>query len=77
MPCPQEVNIPLNFRLMNYHRVYGLTEYARSSVSKIGTTENLKGKKAEDCIECGICETKCPQNLEIRKQLKETAAALG
>lgn len=77
MPCPQEVNIPLNFRLMNYHRVYGLTEYARAQYQKIGTTENLKGKKAEDCIECGICETKCPQNLEIRKQLKETAAALG
>ena len=77
MPCPQEVNIPLNFRLMNYHRVYGLTEYARAQYQKIGTSENLKGKKAEDCIECGICETKCPQNLEIRKQLKETAAALG
>jgi predicted aldo/keto reductase-like oxidoreductase len=21
MPCPQEINIPLNFQLMNYHRV--------------------------------------------------------
>ncbi len=77
MPCPREVNIPLKFRLMNYHRVYGLTDYAREQYEKIGTTEDLKGKKAEDCIECGICETKCPQNLEIRKQLKETAAALG
>ncbi|NLJ69156.1 MAG: 4Fe-4S dicluster domain-containing protein [Firmicutes bacterium] len=77
MPCPQGVNIPLNFRLMNYHRVYGLTEYARGQYQKIGTTEELKGKKAEECIECGICEDKCPQNIEIRKQLKETAAALG
>ena len=30
MPCPAGVNIPLNFQLMNYHRVYGLTDYARS-----------------------------------------------
>ena len=77
MPCPNEVNIPLNFRLMNYHRVYGLTEYAQSEYQKIGTTEQLKGKKAEECIECGLCEDKCPQHIEIRKQLKETAAALG
>jgi len=77
MPCPNGVNIPLNFRLMNYHRVYGLTEYAREQYKKIGTVEELKGKRAEDCIECGICETKCPQKIEIRKQLRETAAALG
>jgi len=77
MPCPNEVNIPLNFRLMNYHRVYGLTEYAQGEYQKIGTTEQLKGKKAEECIECGLCEDKCPQHIEIRKQLKETAAALG
>ena len=32
---------------------------------------------ASDCTECGLCEDKCPQKLEIRKQLKETAAALG
>ncbi len=77
MPCPNEVNIPLNFRLMNYHRVYGLTEYARQEYSRIGTNDWLKGKKAEECIECGICEEKCPQRLQIRKQLKETAKALG
>ncbi len=77
MPCPNDVNIPLNFRLMNYHRVYGLTEYARAQYQKIGTTDDLKGRKAEDCIECGVCEPKCPQKIEIRKQLKETAAALG
>ncbi len=77
MPCPQEINIPLNFQLMNYHRVYGLTEYAKGEYAKIGTVEWLKGKKASDCIECGICEKKCPQKIAIRKQLKETAEVLG
>ena len=48
-----------------------------SSIRKSSTVEELKGKRAEDCIECGICETKCPQKIEIRKQLRETAAALG
>ncbi|MEZ0537683.1 aldo/keto reductase [Caldicellulosiruptoraceae bacterium PP1] len=77
MPCPQGVNIPLNFQLMNYHRVYGLTDYAKGEYAKIGTVQWLSGKKAEECIECGICEEKCPQKIQIRKQLKETAMTLG
>lgn len=77
MPCPSEVNIPLNFQLMNYHKVYGITEYAKDEYKKIGTNEWMKGKKAEACIECGLCEDKCPQKLQIRNQLKETAKALG
>lgn len=76
MPCPQEVNIPLNFQLMNYHRVYGLTQYAREQYALIGSSEGMKGKKAEDCIECGLCELKCPQKIEIRQQLRKTAEAL-
>lgn len=77
MPCPQEINIPLNFQLMNYHRVYGLTQYAKDEYAKIGTNEWMKGKKAADCIGCGVCEKKCPQKIAIRKQLQETAAVLG
>jgi uncharacterized protein len=77
MPCPHEVNIPLNFQIMNYHRVYGLTQYAREQYQAIGTKEWLKGKNAAACAECGICEEKCPQKIQIRDQLKETAAALG
>ncbi len=77
MPCPSDINIPLNFEIMNYHRIYGLTDYAKGQYSQIGKVEWVKGKKAEECIECGICETKCPQKLQIRQQLKETAATLG
>jgi len=77
MPCPAGVNIPLNFQLMNYHRVYKITGYAREQYAMIGKFDWMKGKPASDCIECGECEAKCPQKLEIRKQLKETAAVLG
>ncbi|MDW7659164.1 MAG: aldo/keto reductase [Bacillota bacterium] len=77
MPCPFDVNIPLNFQIMNYHRVYGLTQYAREQYKAIGTKDWLKGKNAAACTECGVCEEKCPQKIQIRKQLKETAEALG
>lgn len=77
MPCPTGVNIPLNFQTMNYHRIYKITDYAREQYSQIGKFDWMKGKKAEECIECGLCEEKCPQKIEIRKQLKETARQLG
>lgn len=77
MPCPHDVNIPLNFKLMNYHRVYGITDYAKGEYANIGKVDWMKGKNAEACIECGICEDKCPQKIEIRKQLRETAEALA
>jgi predicted aldo/keto reductase-like oxidoreductase len=77
MPCPAEVNIPLNFSLMNYHRVYNLTDYAKDEYSKIGTVDWMPGKPAHECLECGACEPKCPQKIEIRRQLKETATALS
>jgi uncharacterized protein len=77
MPCPHEVNIPLNFQIMNYHRVYKITDYAKEQYKLIGTVDWMKGKNAAACIECGLCEDKCPQKIEIRKQLRETAATLG
>jgi predicted aldo/keto reductase-like oxidoreductase len=78
MPCPNDVNIPENFKYMNYHRIYGLTEYAKRYYKKLGEEGWwVKGQKAEKCIECGECEPKCPQKIPIIKQLKETAEVLG
>lgn len=79
MPCPNEVQIPTNFRLMNYHRVYGLTDYAKRQYRNISPTAwgEFKGRRADECKECGQCEPKCPQKIPIMKQLKEVARTLG
>lgn len=75
MPCPNEVNIAENFRLMNLHKVYGLTDHARGLYKRLSNPEKPDlGKKAEDCIECGECEPKCPQKIKIMEQLREVAA---
>lgn len=76
MPCPQEVNIPHIFQLMNYYRVYGIRDYAKNGYSQIGKGWN-RGKNADACVGCGACEKKCPQHLAIREELKKCAEVLG
>ena len=75
--CPQGIVIPRIFELMNYHRVYAITDYARGEYANIGKTPWSKGSKADECIDCGVCEEHCPQKIDIRKQLKECHATLA
>ncbi|HNS32993.1 MAG TPA: aldo/keto reductase [bacterium] len=77
MPCPQGVRIPHIFQLMNYATVYGLKELARERYGKIKSTEKEKKEKADACVECGQCEEKCPQKIDIIKQLKKVHKTLG
>ena len=71
-PCPNGVDIPGNFRSMNYHLVYGLTDLGKSGYNRLRS----KNRHAEVCEECGVCEDKCPQKIHIMEQLRETAVAL-
>jgi predicted aldo/keto reductase-like oxidoreductase len=77
MPCPQGLDIPEIFTIMNYHRVYQLTDYAVKSYSGIGKTPWQNYKNAASCVECGVCESKCPQGIPIMAQLKETHKTLA
>lgn len=75
--CPQEVNIPQIFNAMNLYRIYGIENHARNQYGSIGANQWNKGKKADACIECGVCESHCPQKIEVRKQLKECREFFG
>ena len=84
MPCPNNVNIPENFRYMNWYRVWGMEEDAKKAYAKLseeGTwgpwVGRIEGLNAEACVQCGVCETKCPQNIPIVEQLEEVARTLG
>jgi predicted aldo/keto reductase-like oxidoreductase len=84
MPCPSGVNIPENFRYMNWCRVWGLEDEAREAYGGL-TGESrwqpwagmVGGLRAEACVQCGECEPRCPQNIPIIEQLEEVAATLG
>ena len=79
MPCPQNVDIPLIFSLMNYHRIYGLTDYAKKEYAGLSVPMDKRsgfarerGLDATACVGCRACEVKCPQHLQVVKQLKDT-----
>ncbi len=77
MPCPEGVGIPQAFAAMNLHRVWGLTELAKTNYSNLGPDNKDGLLQADACIECGICEDKCPQNIPIIEQLAQTHEALA
>lgn len=67
MPCPQNVNIPNIFRIYNdAMRFETLDQQQRSYLF----ARNSKSD-ASNCIECALCEEKCPQSIEIIKELKK------
>lgn len=83
MPCPNDVQIPENFRYMNWFRVWGLEDQAKAAYAKL-TGEDVwtaaglvNGLNADACLQCGECESKCPQNIPIMDQLVEVARTLG
>ena len=77
MPCPAGLNIPEIFKIMNYHRVYGITDYAKENYAQIGKVGWMQYENAAACTSCGACEKKCPQKLAIRDQLRQTHEALA
>lgn len=65
-PCPQGINIPSNFLFANYLRKYGLGDWAKDRYWGMAKT-------AQDCVKCGLCETRCPYELPIRSMLEKVA----
>lgn len=66
MPCSVGINIPGCFSAYNDHWVFDGTPAAKQLY---GITSKLAAP-ASKCVECGKCESHCPQGIAIRKELK-------
>lgn len=69
-PCSAGIAIPLVFLFDGYYSRYDLQDWALDRY-------NAMAKHASDCIDCGLCEPRCPYNLPIREMLKQAAKKLG
>lgn len=69
-PCSVGINISGVFLAQGYLDRYGLEDFAKDRYNSFPV-------KAGACIDCGVCEPRCPYNLPIRAMLKEVAKKFG
>jgi hypothetical protein len=75
MPCPSGVDIPGIFTLLNDGALTGSFVHGKRGYERIAAGRS-GGKSAEACVECGACESACPQGIPIIEKLKEAHAKL-
>jgi len=69
-PCSAGIGISGIFVLEGYLNRYGLGDWAKARYAAMG-------KKAGDCIGCGVCESRCPYQLPIRDMLARCREEFG
>ena len=72
MPCPAGINIPGIMTAVYEHRFLGLTEQARKSYVRA-----TKDVTPDACTDCGACEEKCTQTLQVRAELEYAMQTLA
>lgn len=81
LPCPQGVAIPVNFDNYNKGLMYDNAAGARGEYTWMAEAHRLGiapvDGRAVNCIQCGICEEKCPQNIPISQWMPVVHNVLG
>jgi predicted aldo/keto reductase-like oxidoreductase len=72
LPCPKKVAIPNIFRKYNDGMMFGAFGQAKREY----WFNVASGSDAEKCVECGACESKCPQKIKIIESLKTAHESL-
>lgn len=73
MPCPNHVEIPRNFELYNGSVIHDDIKGARHVYHNFFEEAN----RAAACIQCRICEDKCPQSIPISEWMPKVHQMLG
>jgi predicted aldo/keto reductase-like oxidoreductase len=76
MPCPNGVNIPFNFELMNMYHLGAKNQSLQMYDALLKNPINNNRSDASLCKTCGACEKKCPQHIKISIGLKSVQTTL-
>ena len=71
LPCPQGIPIP---RYMDVHNLMQLKASDDEIRARFKYHWDMTPEKAAECVECGLCESRCTQHLPIIDRLKKVAA---
>ena len=69
-PCTAGIGIPAALVAEGYALRYGLQSYGEKRYA-------ASGEPASSCVDCGLCEERCPYHLPIRQMLRESAEKFG
>ena len=72
MPCPEGVNIPFNLALSNDHHIFQDPNAGFRYKMVLSDSE-----RASNCIQCGLCLEKCPQQIPIPEELEHVVDLFG
>lgn len=72
VPCPSGVEIPRIFSIYNDYSIFGGAKEFKEMYKGLMN----EGKDASSCVECGQCESECPQHISIIDKLKEAHEVL-
>lgn len=70
-PCPKEINIA------DVNKYLNLALAQNSVPPTVRSHYELLSRHASDCIQCGVCETRCPFQVAVRDKMKQAAAVFG
>ena len=76
MPCPAGVNIPLCFEKYNDKYMFGSLGARVMYQVQLNGVMSDGNNMASKCVNCGLCESHCPQHIEIREELKQVSRKL-
>ena len=77
LPCPADVLIPTCFDTYNSMHMFNTTAEAPFMyVMRMGGSLTGKPGYASQCVECGECLERCPQQIDIPAQLEKVASEL-
>lgn len=69
LPCPHNVAIPSNFSFYMDAHIFGDKARHMREYNYFISEE----KRADKCVQCGVCVSKCPQNINIPEEMLKVA----